>query len=335
MRTVHTPSDHRLIHVGLLCALMMMFPHTSRAQIVAREALSSFPADTHQLAYLNLAQLRTLPEYPQIRRRFLGRQLRDFQEFLRTTGNDPDRDVDEVVMGWRGDSIGKSGFFGLAEGNFQQDLVQQFFLRYKLPIRERAGLQLYAFGSGEDAADLFFCFLSPTSAAFGRRKDLDALLDVRAGSLPALDSNPTMVNWEAELEGTAAQWGITTGKAAANHAVAWLAAGGKLPVDPSVILDPVKAVLYRVEWGGGISTHASIVCRSAETATTLANLLAIWRDTNPQTPANASTFLQGLEIDTNGSRIELTATGPIGAIDQMMRTPAPESAPAAASAPSP
>jgi hypothetical protein len=303
--------------------------------MVARESLSSFPADTHQLSYLNLAQLRTLPEYPQIRRRFLGRQLRDFQEFLRTTGNDPDRDVDEVILGWRGESVGQSGFFGLAGGNFQPDLVQEFFTRYKLPIRERAGLQLYAFGSGEDRDDLLFCFLSSSSAAFGRRQDLEALLDARAGSRPALEANRTMVNWEAELDGTAAQWGITTGKAAANHAAAWLAAGGKLPIDPGVILNPVQAVLYRVEWGSGISTHASIVCQSAETATTLAKLLALWRDSNPQTSASAANFLQGLEIDSSGSRIELTATGPIGAIDQMMRTPAPESAPATASAPSP
>jgi len=253
--------------------------------------------------------------------------LRDFQEFLRTTGNDPNRDVDEVILGWRGEAVGQSGFFGLAEGSFQPDLVQEFFARYKLPIRDRAGLPLYAFGSGDDPADLFFCFLSNTSAAFGRRRDIEALLDVRAGSRPALDSNSTMVNWEAELEGTAPQWGITTGKAAANHAVAWLAAGGKLPVDPSVILSPVQAVLYRVEWGGGVYTRASIICRDAESATTLAKLLALWRDTNPQTSTSVATFLQGLEIDTYGSRIELTASGPIGAVLQMMRGQASGSSP--------
>jgi hypothetical protein len=298
--------------VGLLC------PAPSRAQIVARESLATFPADTVQLAYLNLAQLRTLPEYAQIRRRFLGRQLRDFQDFLRTTGTDPDRDVDEVVLGWRGETAGQTGFFGIAEGNFQPAQVQQFFVRYKLPIRERAGVQLYAFGSGEDRDDLFFCFPGPTSALFGRREDLDALFDVRAGSRPALDSNSTMVNWEAELEGSAPQWGITTGKVAANNAIGWLAGGGKLEVDPGVIVNLIKAVLYRVEWSSGVTTRASVVCQSAEAATTLSKLLTLWRDSNPQTSTSVATFLQGLEVDANGPRIELSASGPIGAIDQMM-----------------
>jgi len=318
IRKDHTRASGGSLVAAILGAIFVLCPVPLRAQIVARESLSAFPADTLQLAYLNLAQLRALPEYPQIRRRFLGRQLRDFQEFLRTTGTDPDRDVDEVVLGWRGETAGQSGFFGLAEGNFQPDRVQQFFVRYKLPIRERAGLQLYAFGSGEDRDDLFFCFLSPTSAIFGRRQDLDALFEVRAGTRPALDSNPTMVNWEAELEGSAPQWGITTGKAAANHAIGWLAAGGKLSVDPGVILNPIKAVLYRVEWTGGVTTRATIVCQSAESATTLAKLLTLWRDSNPQTSASLATFLQGLEVDTSGPRIELTASGPMGAIDQMM-----------------
>jgi len=298
--------------IGVLC------PAPSRAQIVARESLATFPADTLQLAYLNLAQLRALPEYPQIRRRFLGRQLRDFQEFLRTTGTDPDRDVDEVVLGWRGEAGGISGFFGMAQGNFQPDQVQQFFVRYKLPIRDKGGLQLYAFGSGESRDDLFFCFLSPTSAIFGRRQDLDALFDVRAGARPALDSNSTMVNWEAEIEGSAPQWGITTGKAAASQAIGWLAGGGKLEADPGVIINLIQAVLYRVEWAGGVTTRATVVCQSADAAATLAKLLTLWRDSNPQTSASVATFLQGLEVDANGPRIELSASGPVGAIDQMM-----------------
>ena len=302
---------------ALLGAIVVVYPASLRAQIVARESLATFPADTVQLAYLNLAQFRTLPEYPQIRRRFLGRQLRDFQDFLRTMGTDPDRDVDEVVLGWRGEAEGLSGFFGMAEGNFQPDQIQQFFVRYKLPIREKAGLQLYAFGSGEDRDDLLFCFLSPTSALFGRREDLDALFDVRAGGRPALDSNSKMVNWEAELEGTASQWGITTGKAAANHAIGMLG-GGRLSVDPGSFFNLIQAVLYRVEWTGGVTTRATVICQNADAATTLAKLLALWRDSNPQASTSVATFLQGLEVDANGPRIELSASGPIGVIDQMM-----------------
>lgn len=308
---------------GALVATLFS-PSLVRSQGVAREAMSNFPADTAQLAYLNLAQLRAMPEYPQIRQRLLNRQLRDFQDFLRSMGTDPDRDVDELMLGWRGEESGGASLFGRAEGRFDPERIHQFFQRQQLPSREYAGLDLYAFGSGADAADVFFAFLGPTSAAFGCLADLKALLDARAGIRPALDSNAAFVDWEAELEGTSPQWGIATGKAAANQAGPWLAAGGKLSVEASTLFGPVRAVLYRVDWGLGITTHVSIVCQDAEAATALAGLIILWRDSRQSSADNPTSaairaLIQGLEVQASGSRVELTASGPMDAIDQVMR----------------
>ena len=61
------------------------------AQQAARAGLVSFPADTQQVAYSNFAQLRSSPDYPQIRQHVLYQQLRGFQEFLRSVGVDPKR----------------------------------------------------------------------------------------------------------------------------------------------------------------------------------------------------------------------------------------------------
>ncbi len=87
-----------------------------------------------------------------------------------------------MVLGWRGQVTDTVGFFGLAEGRFQPERANEFFARQQLPFRQYADLELYAFGSGEDRADLFFAFLSSPLAAFGRLNDLKALLDVRAGA---------------------------------------------------------------------------------------------------------------------------------------------------------
>ncbi len=314
--------------VGFL--LILLFPALLRGQVVVREAMASFPADTHQLSYLSLAQLRALPEYPQIRRRLLGRQLTGFEQFMRSMGSDPAEDVDEVVLGWRGEAIGRTGFFGLAAGRFDAAQVQEYFARYNLPVLAHAGYPLYAFGSGVDEADLLFCFLSPSSAAFGRRHDLEALLDVQTGLRPALDANTAMVNWEAELEGSAPQWGISTGKAAANNAAAWLAVGGNLPVDPSVLLSPVEAILYRVDWGSSLTSYASVLCKSAETAEAMAKLLILWRDTQPAEASGVVALLQGTEIYATGSRVELTASGSLDMLDQFLsgRTAARRTSPA-------
>jgi len=319
----YSASPGRLCLVSLCAfASMLVFPFRISGQGTAREALSSFPLDTQQVTYVNLAQLRALEEYPQIRRRVLIYQLRDFQDFLRSTGTDPDKDIDEVVMGWRGEQ--STGFFGRAEGRFDLERVHRYFTDQRIPLQQYSGYDLYTYGSGEDPADVFFVFFSSTSAAFGHKHELKELLDVRAGTRPALDSNAAFVEWEAELEGTSAQWGIATGKAAANQTGPWIAAGAKQSLDPSVVFGPVRAMLYRIDWGSAIATHVVILCQSPETAAAFSTLLTLWRDsrqtatTNPL-PSSLATLLQGLEIQANGSRVELTGSGPLDAVEQIMR----------------
>lgn len=303
--------------------VILFLPVLLSGQELARKALSTFPADTQQLTYSNLAQLHALPGYSQIHQKLLNRQLRDFEDFLRSMGIDPAKDVDEVVLGWRGQQAGASGFFGLAEGRFQPQKVRDFFAQSQLPHREYAGSDLYAFGSGEDRADLFFTFLGSSSAAFGRAGDLKALLDVRAGTAPALDSNSAFVSWEAELEGSAPQWGVASGKAAAGQAAPWVSSAAKVSVDPSALLGLIQAALYRVDWGSGFTAHLSILCQNQETAAGLAQVLTLWQ-ASPQavaaspSPAIAA-FLQGMEIRASGSRVELTGSGPIEAFDQFFR----------------
>lgn len=282
---------------------LVVFPVALRAQGLGHDALSTFPADTQQIAYVNLAQLRSMPEYPQIRQRLLGRQLRDFQDFLRSAGTDPDKDMDEVALGWRGEALGGAGFFGRAEGRFDPERIHKFFVQQQLPTKQYAGLELYAIGAGEDPGDLFFAFLNSSSAAFGHLRDLKEILDVRAGMRPALDTNPALVEWEAELDGTLAQWGVATGRAAANAAGPWLTAGrsgAKASEDPQVIFGPVQAVLYRVDWGSGITAHVSIVCQNSETAAALSALLGAWRDSRQvggtaQAPSAFDTLIQGAQ----------------------------------------
>jgi hypothetical protein len=301
-------------------ASQLLLPGSLHAQWLGREALSSFPADTQQLAYLNLAQLRSMAEYPQMRNYLLNRQFRDFQDFLRSLGVDAEKDVNEVILGWRGLGTDRPGMMGRAEGRFDAERVRRQMVRLQMPIREYQGHELYTFGSGEDPTDVVFAFFSASSAAFGRMRDLKELLDVRAGARPALESNAAIAAWEAELEGTSPQWGLSVGKAASLQAGPWLAAGGKDIPDVTKIFGPVEAVLYRMDWGGGVTTHASIICQNDESAATLAQLLGILRTARGSgVPEGVLAVLQGLEVQASGPRVEITTTAAFSVLDQMMR----------------
>jgi len=309
-----------LVLLSSLAALL--FPAQLAADQLPGEALNTFPADTLQVSFTNLAVLRSLPIYPQIRQRILNRQLHAFEDFLRPMGIEPEKDIDEVMLGWRGEMVGPAGFLGLAAGRFQPVLIQQYFDRSGLPVREYDGVHLYALGSGSDPDDLFFTFLDSSLAAFGRLGDVRAMLDARQGSVNALNANSDFVNWQGELDGTAPQWGILNGKSAANLAGLWLAPSGQKNVDFGSVTTSVRALLYRLQWDTGFSTQLFMVCNTQESAAGFATLLGLLQQAAKQpTPAGGAglpPILQSIETHRDGARLELDVSGPPNMLDQIL-----------------
>jgi len=312
-----------ILALALLCGPgALLFPIPLAADQLPGEALNTFPADTLQVSFTNLAALRSLPIYPQIRQRILNRQLQAFEDFLRPMGIEPEKDIDEVMLGWRREMVGPGGFLGLAAGRFQPALIQQYFDRSGLPVGEYEGVHLYAFGSGSDPDDLFFTFLDSSLAAFGRLGDVKAMLDARQGSVNALNANSDFVNWQGELDGTAPQWGILNGKSAANLAGLWLAPSGQKNVDLGSLATSVRALLYRLQWDTGFSTQLYMVCNTQESAAGFATLIGLLQQAAKQpTPAGGVSLppiLQSIETHRDGARLELDVAGPPNLLDQIL-----------------
>jgi len=308
--------------VSAIC-IALTFPDPLCAQQAARSGLACFPTDTQQIAYASLAELRSSSDYPQIRKRVLYLQLRGFQELLHSVGIDPEKDIDEVLLGWRGDTPSGSGSFGVAAGRFQPDKMREFFTKTQLPVQSYAGFDLFSFGSAVDSEATLFTFLDSSLAVFGRMHDLKTLLDVQQGAAPALDTNQILQGYVAELDGTAPQWGILTGKAAGNVAAPWLAGSKKNNVDLAVFLQPVQAVLYRVAWDGGFTIHISVVCKTPESAAGLFQLLNILKSAPVFSAAGGGSgpgpLVQNLDAHQDGSRLELSASGPADALEQILK----------------
>jgi hypothetical protein len=297
------------------------FPAPLAADILPGEALTTFPADTLQVAYTNLADLRSLAIYPQIRQRILNRQLKAFEDFLRPMGIEPEKDIDEVMLGWRGEVMGPSAYLGMAAGRFQPGLIQQYFDHTGLPVQQYNGANLYAFGSGTDPDDLFFTFFDTSLAAFGRLSDVKAMVDARQGTTNALNTNSDYVSWQGELDGSAPQWGIVNGKSAANMAAAWMAPAGQKSVDLSSLSRSVRALLYHIQWDTGFSTQLVMVCNTPESAAGFATLLGLLQQAAQKSaPASGTALppiLQSIETHRDGARLELDVSGPPELLDQI------------------
>ncbi len=301
--------------VLILVMATLFLSAAGRAQGLAQQALSVFPSDTLQLAYTDLSTLRDLPNYAAIRQALFTRQMRAFSDFLQAMGNDPDEDVSEVVMGWRGAAGDAPGFFGIATGQFHPNQAASYVKRSRLPQLTYQGYNLDTFGSGQDPADLYFAFLSADMAVFGHLKDVKAMLDAWSGSAPALDSNKNMTNWEAEMENSGPQWGITTGKSAASLIAPWLlGAASSQQKALTDFLAPVRAVLYHVDWQSDFTLGLSIVCDQPAQASAFAQLLSLWRDSQKAGASSSAqavnSFISGMQISSDGNRVEVSGSGP-------------------------
>ena len=306
--------------LAFIAAVTLVFPAALGAQGLGQVVLSIFPADTHQLTYTNLRELRDSPNYPAIRTQLMTGELRSLAEVLRSAGDDPEKDADEVVLGWRGTATAPQGFFGLAGGRFHPDQVRDLFKRDQGAATDYSGLHLYAFGSSAGRPNYYFAFLDDSSAAFGHLDDLKALLDARAGARPTLDTNGAFAGWEEELDDSGPVWGISLGRAAASQAALWLTGGVNPPVDLGSLMGPVQAVLYHIDLGNDLAAHIAVICDRPETASALAQVLVMWRNAHPaasSSPPELAAFLAGLDISADGPRVNLDGSGPLSLIQQL------------------
>ncbi len=326
-------SPRRGLHLSLFLAVTLaaLRAQPVRAQSAAQDALAMFPSDTQQFAFSDLSQLRSLPQFPLILSSLVGPELRSLESGLRPAGIDTTRDVQQLVLGWRAGASSAS-FFGIAEGNFNADQVQQYFVRQRLPLQAYQGYYLYPVGAGSPRTRMYVTFLNSSTAAFGRLEDVKALIDVQNNTLSSLDSNNDFVRWEGDLDGTAPQWGIATGPAAANQALPWLMAGKGVPGNLSSMFAPIKAVLYRVNWSqaDGVSLHLSVHCQNLQAAAGLNQLFTLLHNSasspaaaNAQLSPAVAQVLQNLQVSTDGSRLDLDMTAPITALAQLLNSVPP------------
>lgn len=310
---------------GIVLASVLLLAGPLYGQYAGQDALASFPADTQQMSYTDLATLRSVPQYPLIQAHLMSPQLRNLETLLQSAGVNPDKDVNELVLGWRGQVQDTTRFFGLAEGTFDPDQVHEFFTKNRMTVQHYSGYDLYAFGSGTARTEMFFTFIDSSTAEFGRLADIKALIDVRNARRPALNSNPNFRQWEGDLDGVAPQWGIATGLAAANQAIPWLTQGRKIQVDPSALFGSVKAVLYRVNWGSQIMAHLSIICQNPQAANGFSQLLSLLRSAQPTVTKSISPalsqILQNLNVQVNGSKLNLEASTSISDLSQLLNAP--------------
>jgi hypothetical protein len=293
--------------VALLLAALAV-PGSSFAGSLNTSVIGMFPKQVGEFGYADLKAARQYAWFPQLREQLLPSRFRQFEQFLVTAGVDPNSQVDELTWG----AIKTSGeeVVGVALGSFDPSSSETRFKQQKLPMFDVHGYHLYAFGSGSGPGDILFTFIDSNTAAFGHRKALEQLIDVRTGTAESLLTNDQLFPLINEANGSGVIWGVMD-QNYAHLAMQQLVPQASQFPQAATIINRINAMMFSATAENGLDVHFQAACASTDDANLLAAALQAGlmyrRYQESQQHPDLAGALDQVRVSASGDRLKVEA----------------------------
>jgi hypothetical protein len=301
---------------GVVALAMLIAALTANAPLTLAGSLSStviglFPRDLGEFAYADLKSARQYPWFAKLREQLLPSRFRQFEQFLASSGMDPNTQVDELA--WAGITATKTGgeeVVGIALGSFDPSAVEAHFKEQKLPSYEIQGYRLYAFGSGLAANDILFLFLDSNTAAFGHRSALEQLINVRTGTAESVTANSNLYPLISDTNGGGIIWAVLDQSYTHTAMQQLIPQASQFPA-AAAIINRMRAMTINVEADSGIDAHFQAVCATVDDANLLTAALQagimLRHAQEAQTNPALAAALDGVRVTANGDHLKVDA----------------------------
>jgi hypothetical protein len=260
-----TPNSLTNLRIKLVVGLLTLCATQGLCAEIIAEALLVFPAQTELLEYDNLAFLRNLPNYTNLRLRFSGTVLQQAKLAL-TELDIPEDQVDEIVLGTT-----PAATYGLVSGSFNGSLAAKIALKkgiFPLAVNHD---ELFCPGAG-----ICLLFLENSLAAFGTSGQLRTMLEARQGVLTRLTSNRSLVALINKTDPRAPVRGVALGSQLnAVIASAFQDATGK-EIDWLRYSNAISTFGYSVNLDSKAHVSATLECKTSMAAAMLRQMLSAW-----------------------------------------------------------
>ncbi len=244
----------------LLCATFgygMPIPSSGRALV---------PAEIQQIIGVDYRALKDSPTAMQLKAQVLPENLKELESSLKGMGIDTANDLDQLTFA--SFRSGKQGIqtIGVAQGSFSAKTVLK-----KLKVKKISGTKygtawLYPMQSG-----LVMTFLDDNTLAFGNDASLKSALDTRDGKRASLDSNPTMADQMAAVDGSPV-WSILDQQGTQNMMRSALGDAAKV-ADYDTVKKRLLASRYTMSFENGVKFDLNVLTSDSMTAATLSSLV--------------------------------------------------------------
>jgi hypothetical protein len=315
----------RTVIVAASLLLAFALPKPVRAGQLTADVLGLFPKQVGEFAYADLKKARTLSWFPQLQEQLLPDRFKQFERFLSSAGIDPNTQVEEVAWGLvpegvtaKTENVGSADvptgeqIVGIALGNYNPGNAETYFKQKKLPTFKARNYTLYAFGTGAGPSDLFFVFIDANTVAFGHRKLLEKMIEVRFGAEEGLLRNETFFPLISDANaGGGTVWAVLN-PAYTRLAMQQLAPEVEQFPEAAKLVTRMKNMIISVDAGNSLTGKFQAICGNTEDANTLAQLLAAGflykRYQAQQDNPDMAALLDAAHVSPAGDRVVLSMT---------------------------
>jgi hypothetical protein len=293
------------VTVGALTAI----PTQTSAGSLSTAIIGMFPRDSGEFAYADLKTARKYPWFSQLNDQLLPPRFHQFEQFLSSSGVDPNSQVEELA--WASEANGKGdNVVGIALGNFDPSASEAKLKAQKVPSFESQGYRMYAYGSGIAAGDILFLFLDSNTAAFGNRASLEKMIDVRMGGTPSLLTNDSLFPMITEANGSGIVWAVLDKEHTSLALQQLVPQAGQFP-QAAAIIARIKAMIINIGADDkSIDAHLQAVCASVDDANLLSAAfqagLMYRRYQEASTNPALAKALDGVGVAPTGDRLKIS-----------------------------
>ncbi len=197
---------------------------------------------------------------------------------------------------------------GVALGQFPTEAVEAYFKAEKRTVVKVRDYSLYAL-SGTDDGGIFFCFMDSSTAAFGRRKELEKLIAVRYGEEQSLLSNTDLAPLISQANGSGVLWAVLSAPYSRLAMKQLLPETAEFP-EVQQLVSTLRALSLGISADSGIQAHFEAAYGSPADANAIAALLqaglAYQRYQGADSNPDLVTMLRQAKVTPSGDRLVLT-----------------------------
>jgi hypothetical protein len=254
----------RFISLAVLLAFSTALASAAALGTAARNVI---PSEVQQIISVDYRALRDSPTALSLKERVLPENLKQFETALKSTGVNPEKDVDQLTFAlFRTEKNGLK-VIGIASGEFSPKTVLARFKKQKVIAQKYKSAQIYPLSGMQ------MTFVDDWTMLFGDTAAIKAALDARNGDAQSLSSNGKMSDMIGSVE-NGSIWSVLDDKGSQNMLRSALGDVSKL-ADYDMVKKRLIGSRYQMDFNNGVNFDLDVITSDSMTASTLSSMLQV------------------------------------------------------------